>query len=170
MADVFRKSALERLSSPEQLDKAITVSNPASWLALLGVTIIIAATVIWAVFGTLPATMMLRGITAGTDDAADGQVVECFADYLQAGHIKPGMNAIITGAADNNKRYEATVIGISFDDAELSDMDLVLGNNDIVVTVSLMINAGRLPERTLVTASIITEEAAPLSMLFKSAE
>ena len=54
LAGLFRKVALERLSSPEQLDKAITVSKPVSWLALIGVTIIIAAAVLWLVLGDMP--------------------------------------------------------------------------------------------------------------------
>jgi len=54
MAGLFRKAALERLSSPEQLDKAITVSKPVSWLALIGVTIIIVAAILWLVFGDMP--------------------------------------------------------------------------------------------------------------------
>ena len=54
MSGLFRKVALERLSSPEQLDKAITVSSPVSWLALIGVTVIIAAGILWLVFSGLP--------------------------------------------------------------------------------------------------------------------
>jgi len=52
MAGLFRKAALERLSSPEQLDKAITVSSPLSWVALIGVTLIIAAAIFWFVQGS----------------------------------------------------------------------------------------------------------------------
>jgi len=54
MAELFRKAALERLSSPEQLDKAITVSKPVSWLALIGITIVILAFIVWLVFSSFP--------------------------------------------------------------------------------------------------------------------
>jgi len=54
MGGLFRKDALERLSSPEQLDKAIIVSNPVSWLVLIGLTIIIAAGILWLIYGGLP--------------------------------------------------------------------------------------------------------------------
>ena len=32
MADLYRKSALERMSNPDQLDKALTVTSPMSQL------------------------------------------------------------------------------------------------------------------------------------------
>lgn len=51
MAELYRKSALEKISSPEQLDKALTVTSPLSWLALAAVTVMIVITVIWSVGG-----------------------------------------------------------------------------------------------------------------------
>ena len=62
MADLYRKSSMEKLSNPEQLDKAITISSPTSWLALIGVALIIAATVLWSIFGTLPTTANTQGV------------------------------------------------------------------------------------------------------------
>ena len=65
MAELFRKAALERLSSPEQLDKAITVSKPVSWLALIGITIIIVAFIAWLIFNSFPVMTPARD-PAGT--------------------------------------------------------------------------------------------------------
>ena len=48
MANLYRKAALDKISSPEQLDQAITVSSPLSWLAVAAVALIVAATLIWA--------------------------------------------------------------------------------------------------------------------------
>ena len=62
MADLYRKSSLERISSPEQLDKVLQVTSPMSWLALIGVTIIVVVTVIWSVVGTIPVTITTKGI------------------------------------------------------------------------------------------------------------
>ena len=62
MADLYRKSALERISSPEQLDKVLKVTSPMSWLALIGITIIVVVTVIWSVVGTIPVTITTQGI------------------------------------------------------------------------------------------------------------
>lgn len=64
MAKLYRKSALERMASPEQLDKAIKVTSPLSWLSLGGVTLIIVVTVIWSIVGRIPVTITTNGIIA----------------------------------------------------------------------------------------------------------
>lgn len=64
MADLYRKSSLERISSPEQLDKVLKVTSPMSWLALVGITVIVIVTVIWSVIGTIPVTITTKGIVS----------------------------------------------------------------------------------------------------------
>lgn len=64
MADLYRKSALERMSNPEQLDKVLKVTSPMSWLALIGITAIIIVTVIWSFVGTIPETVTVKGIVS----------------------------------------------------------------------------------------------------------
>lgn len=80
MADLYRKSALERISSPEQLDKVLKVTSPMSWLALIGVTLIVVVTVIWSIIGTIPVTITTKGIVSSQ--------VGCNAVYTQeAGEV-----------------------------------------------------------------------------------
>ncbi len=62
MAELYRKSALEKMSSPEQLDVPLKVTSPLSWLALLGATILVTATVYWSIAGRLPITVTANGI------------------------------------------------------------------------------------------------------------
>ncbi len=64
MAELYRKSALEKISSPEQLDKALKVTSPLSWLSLIGLTLIVVVTVIWSIAGTIPVTVTTDGIIA----------------------------------------------------------------------------------------------------------
>ena len=47
MADLFRKSLLEKLSSPEQLDKMIVITPPRFWIAMAGAGLMIGAALIW---------------------------------------------------------------------------------------------------------------------------
>ena len=67
MAKLYRKSAIERLSSPEQLDKALTITSPMSWLAMIGATLIIATALIWSFTGTMPTMMDATGIIVNPD-------------------------------------------------------------------------------------------------------
>ena len=60
--EVFRKSALEKISSPDQLDKVLKVTSPMSWLALLGITLILVFVVVWSFTGYLPTTITATGM------------------------------------------------------------------------------------------------------------
>lgn len=62
MADLFRKSALEKLSSPEQLDRAIVIAPSSLWVALAGGAMIVAGALLWSVFGRLPVNVEANGI------------------------------------------------------------------------------------------------------------
>ena len=62
MSDLFRQSALDKLSSPEQLDKAVVITPPAFWIALTGGVLIVLGAVIWGIFGRLPISVDANGI------------------------------------------------------------------------------------------------------------
>lgn len=59
---IFRKVALERLSSPEQLDQLMQVTSPRGWLALWAMVAMAAAALLWGVFGSIPTEAMGEGI------------------------------------------------------------------------------------------------------------
>ncbi len=67
MAELYRKSSIEKLSNPEQLDRAIKLTSPMSWLALMGVVLIIVVTLIWSIVGTLPDTQTVNGIVVSPE-------------------------------------------------------------------------------------------------------
>lgn len=62
MPDLFRKTSLEKLSSPEQLDKMIVITPPSFWIALSGAGLIIAAALVWSILGRLPVNVETQGI------------------------------------------------------------------------------------------------------------
>ena len=64
MADLYRKSALERMSNPEQLDMVLKVTSPMSWIALAGITLIIVVTIVWSIVGTIPETITAKGVVS----------------------------------------------------------------------------------------------------------
>jgi len=51
--ELFRKAALEKLSTPDQLDRLVVITHPRGWLALLAAALAIATGLIWGVFGTI---------------------------------------------------------------------------------------------------------------------
>jgi hypothetical protein len=65
MADqMFRTQALEKLSSPEQLDQLLKVTSPRSWLLLAAFSIIVTGIVIWGFVGQIPFNVDAYGILA----------------------------------------------------------------------------------------------------------
>ena len=51
---LFRKSALDRLSSPEQLDLMVRITSPAGWVALTALIGLITVAIMWGIFGNIP--------------------------------------------------------------------------------------------------------------------
>jgi HlyD family secretion protein len=59
---IFRQSALDKLSSPEQLDQLMQVTTPKAWLALAACAVLVLAALVWSIVGELPTTVSGRGI------------------------------------------------------------------------------------------------------------
>ena len=83
---LFRSASVDRISSPEQLNDYLRVARPSVWLALAAIVLLLAAFVVFGVFGTLPTTISATGL------AKDGQVI-CYV--TEATRIAPGMPARI---------------------------------------------------------------------------
>jgi HlyD family secretion protein len=61
-SQIFRKAALDKLSSPEQLDQLMQVTTPKSWLALTGCCALVLTAVAWGLFGKIPTKVHGVGI------------------------------------------------------------------------------------------------------------
>ncbi|MGA7616754.1 MAG: NHLP bacteriocin system secretion protein [Thermoanaerobaculia bacterium] len=59
---IFRKAALEKLSSPERLDVLMEVTSPAGWLALSALGVVIALVIVWSFYGTIGTKVGGQGI------------------------------------------------------------------------------------------------------------
>jgi len=59
---VFRQQALERLSSPEQLDRVMSLTSPRQWVALAGAGLLLAVALVWACWGTIATTIEADGV------------------------------------------------------------------------------------------------------------
>lgn len=62
---LFRKAALDRLSSPEQLHTLMRVTNAKGWLALVGCALIIATALVWGTTGSMQTKVGASGILLG---------------------------------------------------------------------------------------------------------
>lgn len=63
MALEFRKEALQKLSSPDDLDRLMPVTDSRGWIALFSFGVLIAAVIIWGFYGKVPVSVPGVGIT-----------------------------------------------------------------------------------------------------------
>jgi HlyD family secretion protein len=62
MKKLFRQAALDRLSSPEQLDQLLQVTTPRTWLALATLCGVLLLSVLWGFIGRVPEHVTGSGI------------------------------------------------------------------------------------------------------------
>lgn len=110
MADLFRKTALEKLSSPEQLDRAIIIAPSSLWIALSGGALIVAGALLWGIFGRLPVNVDANGIymrgdhTGGVYSEVSGMITDV---EVQVGdQVKRGQ--VVAYVADDEVSQEVT--------------------------------------------------------------
>lgn len=84
----FRQESLERLSSPERLDRLMQVVRPKDWLVLSTLGSLIAIALLWSVFGRIPVTASGRGILVYPRRIAT--VESPVAGQLNAIKVNPG--------------------------------------------------------------------------------
>ena len=51
---LFHQEAMDKTLSPDELDRLMRVTDPKGWLALIALLALVAATVVWGVFGNVP--------------------------------------------------------------------------------------------------------------------
>lgn len=59
---IFRQVAIERLSTPEQLDQVMRVTSPLQWLMMACVMVLVVGSLLWSVFATVPVKVPSQGI------------------------------------------------------------------------------------------------------------
>ena len=85
---IFRKSALDRLASPEQLDMAITVMKRRAWLILTGLLVILIAIGVWGLVGKIENTV--SGIGMITSSGGSQEVTHSYSGMVTDMGVKNG--------------------------------------------------------------------------------
>ena len=62
MKDIFRKTALDKISSPDQLDQVIEITPPGFRIAMIGAGFMLLTVFIWSVFGRIPVNINADGV------------------------------------------------------------------------------------------------------------
>jgi NHLM bacteriocin system secretion protein len=94
-AGFFRKSALEKLSTPEKLDQLIKVTSPKAWIALFTVFLALSTGIGWAVLGKVKTKLNAIGVVLGGEvhevvSTSQGQLIKlkiAMGDKVNKGDI-----------------------------------------------------------------------------------
>jgi hypothetical protein len=134
---IFRKEALDRLSSPEQLDQLMQVTSPRGWIALAALGLLLLAGVLWGFFGTIPTTaegegLLLRG--RGVRQVTAPRAGKVLAVLVRPGQdVEKGQELVRLGSgADDPDRtapvspYPARVLDVVAQKNAAVDKDAVL--------------------------------------------
>jgi hypothetical protein len=91
---IFRKSSLERISSPEQLNEYIKITNPGIWAVLFGLFALLGAVAIWAFAGSIPETVQLAGVAFAQE--GEEEIVFCFMPMSMSKRLMGGMKVQVS--------------------------------------------------------------------------
>jgi HlyD family secretion protein len=98
---IFREQALERLSSPEQLDQLLQVVNRKSWIPIATLGVLSLVAILWSIFGRIPMTVEGTGLLVHPRQVvslqlpAAGQLVELnikVGELVQKGQVLGKIN------------------------------------------------------------------------------
>ena len=84
-SSLFRKESVENIQSPEQLNDYMRVTNPAVWIVLISVILLLAGMLIWSYFATIDS------FARGTAIVDEGNMVIVFTDSQVASNVEEGM-------------------------------------------------------------------------------
>ena len=78
---VFRKTSVDKVTSPEQLNDYIKVANPGVWMALAAIVVLLAGVIVWGFLGHLDTTLSTAVVCEGGEAViyvkeADAEKVE----------------------------------------------------------------------------------------------
>lgn len=65
---LFRKSSVDRISSPEQLSDYLKVTNPAGWIILAAVALLLIGFFVWVCAGTIKTEITSENGTVSAEE------------------------------------------------------------------------------------------------------
>ena len=107
---IFRKVAMERLSSTENLDQVMRVVPAKGWIALACLFVFVASALMWACFGEITNQIEAQGVYTRSPDATANEVVAVLADE-DGSSVQPGNAALIL--LDSGETLRGTVVSVT---------------------------------------------------------
>ena len=152
---IFRKKSIDRMSSPEQLNDYIKVTNPGVWMALAAIVILLVGVCVWGVFGTLETKLSVAAVSG------DGQTV-LYVKEDNVASVRENMNVYIGGEVYKVTSVSAQPVTVT---EKISEYARHTGELSIGEWVYVVQIDGNMPDGVY-KAQIVTDSVSPLYFVF----
>ena len=152
---IFRKKSVDRMSSPEQLNDYIKVTNPGVWMALAAIVILLVGVCVWGVFGTLETKLSVAAVSK------DGQTVL----YVKEGDlsaVKENMSVYIGDETYKVTSVSSQPVAVT---EEISEYARHTGELSIGEWVYIVPIDGNMPDGVY-RAQVVVDSVSPLYFVF----
>ena len=161
----FRKTSLDNISSPEQLNDYLKVSNPSIWMVLIALFVVVAAVLAWSITGSMPTTVQTKGVMMG-------ESVLCYVDPEDADTINAGQK--VRMETKNQDALNGTIVSVGtvpLSSAEITSelksdyLAQKLTGGEYAVKITISPEDQAMTDGTLLNLSIVTETKRPIDFL-----
>ena len=154
---LFRQKSIDKISSPEELNDYIRVSNPGMWMLLLAVILVLLGMVTWGTFGKLETRIRVPAVV---DDSGAVLYVEADDILKIQGDQKVDINGIEGSVVSyGNKGNKASdVLGdIALSESGYSESDILY---DVYADIDI--------QNGIYMAEIVIDSVSPISFLINN--
>ena len=152
---IFRKKSIDRMSSPEQLNDYIKVTNPGVWMALAAIVILLIGVCVWGVFGKLETKLPVAAVSQ------DGQTV-LYVKENDLSAVKENMSVYIGDETYKVTSVSAQPVAVT---EEISEYARHTGELSVGEWVYVVQIDGSLANGTY-KAHIVIDSVSPLYFVF----
>ncbi len=152
---VFRDKSIERISSPDQLNDYVRLTNPEVWFVLLSILIILSGALVFGIVGHIDSSV--PGVLI-----SDGSTATCIVKREYEDRFSESMY-VKEGSAEYNvafRKVKPVAISSDMDPYVLFTGDLKDGDWVYEIDVDATVPEG------VYEVEIVTERISPISFLF----
>ena len=159
-APIFNQKALEKLRSPDDLDKMVKVTRPSVWVVLGALVAFLVGILAWEVFGSLSVNVSCMGVVT------EGRAL-ALVSMEDARRIKAGNAAMMGGNRLQVANVSTLPLSREEADQEFKSDYLVdtLMKDKWAYEVILEGDTANLAEGIPLTVGITTERVAPITLI-----
>ena len=176
-AEIPERSATSRITSADELDRYIKVTNPSAWAVVLAMLLLVGSIAAWAIFAVVPVTVNTTGIVVQNPNTSESVVI-CWVDKQTADRIGDfSVKASVDGAEAKGARMDqapmsaSEVVKFLGSDFYADSIDLADWNYPVVIELGGEVGGSDFAITTamgsarLVPVSLVVSEKNPMSIV-----